>query len=115
MEEKKQKKSYSFKLKKTDSPLIKEFIENQSNFSETIRFLLYKYILENKSTEDISYKFNELLFGNVIIEENSNKKPTLSDEISSDKVEPIESIEPIKKEDVQKEDLNEDDIPSCYK
>ena len=63
--QKKKRSVYSFGLKKTDSPIIKEFIENQTNFSETVRYLIYKYVSEN-NTDDISYKFNELLFNNAI-------------------------------------------------
>jgi hypothetical protein len=63
--QKKKRNVYSFGLKKTDSPIIKEFIENQTNFSETVRYLIYKYVSEN-NTDDISYKFNELIFSNAM-------------------------------------------------
>ena len=44
--QKKKRSVYSFGLKKTDSPIIKEFIENQTNFSETVSYLIYKYVSE---------------------------------------------------------------------
>lgn len=105
---KKKRNVYSFALKKTDSPKIKEFIENQSNFSETVRYLIYKYLTEN-NTDDISYKFNELIFNNFsstnLVENNniSNNTDNFDTNISNN----ISNESSIT--------LDTDDIPSCYK
>ena len=47
--QKKKRSVYSFGLKKTDSPIIKEFIENQTNFSETVRYRSEEHTSELQS------------------------------------------------------------------
>lgn len=96
---KKKRAVYSFGLKKTDSSIIKEFIENQTNFSETIRYLIYKYVSEN-NTDDISYKFNELLFNNAMsLKGNISKKKNVN-------------YEEIKDSSLVNDN---EDIPACYR
>jgi len=56
----KKRNGYSFSIKKTDNPIIKEFITEQDNFSESIRYLIIKYCMEN-GIEDVSSKLNELM------------------------------------------------------
>lgn len=123
--QKKKRSVYSFGLKKTDSPIIKEFIENQTNFSETVRYLIYKYVSEN-NTDDISYKFNELLFSNAMslksnTSENININPNNTDvtqnvsDINS-KVNTATNKDDYTNE-ISCEDISSDDedIPNCYK
>lgn len=124
--QKKKRNVYSFALKKTDSPIIKEFIENQTNFSETVRYLIYKYVSEN-DTNDISYKFNELLFSNAMSlksnkNENINTNNTDITKNSNDtNYEDGKSTNDTNYEDTNlNNDTNYDteiseDIPDCYK
>lgn len=110
--QKKKRFVYSFGLKKTDSPIIKEFIENQTNFSETVRYLIYKYVSEN-NTDDISYKFNELLFSNAMslkvdISENTNINSNTTNITKS----ASDSNFEISCENISVED---EKIPDCYK
>lgn len=103
--QKKKRDVYSFALKKTDSHIIKKFIENQSNFSETVRYLIYKYVSEN-NTNDISYKFNELLFSNAISTNENISKTSNNTNVSQDIT------------DTNSENTNisdNDNIPDCYK
>lgn len=105
--QKKKRSVYSFGLKKTDSPIIKEFIENQTNFSETVRYLIYKYVSEN-NTDDISYKFNELLFSSAMsLKSNSGKNINEN----SNNIDIKESNEKESKEVFS----FAEDIPECYK
>lgn len=56
------KRNYTFSLRKTDTTKFLEFIENQSNFNDSIRILIYKHIKQfgtgnlsdfiNKNIED---------------------------------------------------------------
>ncbi|WP_455938318.1 hypothetical protein [Gemella morbillorum] len=60
MDNNKEKRNYTLSLKKDDSEELREFIKMQSNFSNTIRYLIYKEIDEN-GVNDISkkiYRFN---------------------------------------------------------
>lgn len=118
--QKKKRTVYSFGLKKTDSPIIKEFIENQTNFSETVRYLIYKYVSEN-NTADISYKFNELLFNNAMtvnINKSINEDNVIKSEnhnISYNK-ESNNIIDTKDTNDTENNNTLEDnDIPDCYK
>lgn len=118
--QKKKRTVYSFGLKKTDSPIIKEFIENQTNFSETVRYLIYKYVSEN-NTADISYKFNELLFNNAMTV-NTNKSINEDNVIESEnhdtsyKEESNNIIDTNDTNDTKNNNtLEADDIPDCYK
>ncbi|HHD2785658.1 TPA: hypothetical protein ACOTHR_003199 [Clostridium perfringens] len=102
---KKNPNTFSFSLKKTDSKIIRDFIDKQSNFSETIRFLITKYVIEY-GVEDVSGKLNELLFlaleNNIYnLEENKNNK--------------FDTKEKLNDEDIQKENLSMEEVPSCYK
>lgn len=114
--QKKKRTVYSFGLKKTDSPIIKEFIENQTNFSETVRYLIYKYVSEN-NTDDVSYKFNELLFNNAMAV-NTNKSINEDNVIESEKQDTSynEESNNIDTNDTENNNtLEADDIPDCYK
>lgn len=118
--QKKKRTVYSFGLKKTDSPIIKEFIENQTNFSETVRYLIYKYVSEN-NTADISYKFNELLFNNAMTV-NTNKSINEDNVIESENhdtsynEESNNIIDTKYTNDTENNNtLEADDIPDCYK
>lgn len=115
--QKKKRTVYSFGLKKTDSPIIKEFIENQTNFSETVRYLIYKYVSEN-NTDDVSYKFNELLFNNAMAV-TTNKSINEDNVIESEKQDTSyneESNNNIDTNDTENNNtLEADDIPDCYK
>ena len=123
--QKKKRSVYSFGLKKTDSPIIKEFIENQTNFSETVRYLIYKYVSEN-NTDDFSYKFNELLFSNAMslksnTSENINTNSNNTDITQSVSYGDSEVNEEANKEyhnnEISCENISSDDenIPDCYK
>ena len=116
---------YSFGLKKTDSPIIKEFIENQTNFSETVRYLIYKYVSEN-NTDDISYKFNELLFNNAISlkannsenintsSSNTNATHNVTD-TNSEIIPSINEVNYSNEISCYDDSLVTEDIPDCYK
>ena len=119
--QKKKRPIYSFSLKKTDSPIIKEFIDNQTNFSETVRYLIYKYVSEN-NIDDISYKFNELLFNNAMslksntsenINIDSNNTYVTPNITNTDSKSPneVNCDNEIKYED----SLASEEIPDCYK
>ena len=99
---------YSFSLKKTDNPIIKEFIKEQNNFSETIRYLIIKYCMEN-GIEDVSSKLNELMYS--VAYSNSPKNNSNSEEKVIKKVEMNNSADEISI-DLDKE--NKEDIPECY-
>lgn len=98
---KKNPNTFSFSLKKNDGKIIRDFIDKQSNFSETIRFLITKYVIEN-GVEDVSGKLNELLFlalENNIYNLEENKK--IDNDTNND--------------EIQKEKSDMEEIPSCYK
>jgi len=117
---------YSFSLKKTDNPIIKEFITAQDNFSETMRFLIIKYCMEN-GIENVSSKLNDLIYSLAYSNTNNNSNQTKRlndeekevknivknnsiDEISADKESIKEDNENIKEE--IKKDIEA--IPKCY-
>ena len=111
---KKNPNTFSFSLKKTDGKIIRDFISKQSNFSETIRFLITKYVIEN-GVEDVSGKLNELLFSvlenNIYnLEENKN-----SNNLSVNESSKIEKKENLNNEEFKKENLDIEQVPSCYK
>ncbi|WP_291648178.1 hypothetical protein [Clostridium sp.] len=123
--QKKKRSVYSFGLKKTDSPIIKDFIENQTNFSETVRYLIYKYVSEN-NTDDISYKFNELVFSNAMslksntsenININSSNTNVTHDvtDTNSESSKPTNEVDYDNEISCDNESLGDDDIPACYK
>lgn len=111
---KKNPNTYSFSLKKTDGKIIREFIDKQSNFSETVRFLITKYVIEN-GIEDVSGKLNELLFSalenNICTLEKNDNINILNEE---DKYESNNNKE-IKDNEDEKEEFSMKEIPSCYK
>ncbi len=111
---KKNPNTYSFSLKKTDGKIIRDFIDKQSNFSETIRFLITKYVIEN-GIEDVSGKLNELLFlaleNNIYTSEKTDNINT-SNEENKNKFIDNKDMEDTKE---QKEDFSMEEIPSCYK
>ncbi|EDT14306.1 hypothetical protein ACV3RL_15035 [Clostridium perfringens] len=111
---KKNPNTFSFSLKKTDGKIIRDFIDKQSNFSETIRFLITKYVIEN-GVEDVSGKLNELLFSalekNVYnLEENKKVNNLDTNENNKD-----DKKEKLNNEEIQKENLDIEEVPSCYK
>lgn len=122
--QKKKRSVYSFGLKKTDSPIIKEFIENQTNFSETVRYLIYKYVSENNA-DDISYKFNELIFSNSMSlksntsenintnSDNTNITRSVTNANSEDSNSTIESNSD-NEISCDDESLVAEEIPNCY-
>lgn len=107
---KKNPNTYSFSLKKTDGKIIRDFIDKQSNFSETIRFLITKYVIEN-GIEDVSGKLNELLFSSL---ENNIYNLEKNEDTNMVK-EKNEDISKVKENNIEdKEDISIDEIPSCY-
>lgn len=110
---KKNPNTYSFSLKKTDGKIIRDFIDKQSNFSETVRFLITKYVIEN-GIEDVSGKLNELLF--LALENNiyTLEKSNISILNEEDKYESNLSKE-IKDNEDQKEEFSIEEVPNCYK
>ncbi|MDU1308965.1 MAG: hypothetical protein E6936_16135 [Clostridium perfringens] len=111
---KKNPNTFSFSLKKTDGKIIRDFISKQSNFSETIRFLITKYVIEN-GVEDVSGKLNELLFSaleNNIYNLEENKKV---DNLDTNKNNEIDKEEKLNNKEIQKENLDMEEVPSCYK
>ncbi|HAT4340836.1 TPA: hypothetical protein I9094_003155 [Clostridium perfringens] len=111
---KKNPNTFSFSLKKTDGKIIRDFIDKQSNFSETIRFLITKYVIEN-GVEDVSGKLNELLFSaleNNIYNLEGNKK---LDNSNNNENNEFSKKENLNGEEIQKENLSMEEVPSCYK
>jgi len=109
---KQQTKSFSFK--KNDSPLIKKFVEEQSNFSESVRYLIIKYCKEN-GVEDVSNKLLELVYG-IETEPNVKKYSEHSEDenvsVKEDKtVNKVNQVERTKNKKVIKTDI---DIYSEY-
>ena len=60
----------TFSVKKTDNPVIEKFIKKQSNFSESIRYLIIKFCSEN-GVKDISSKLSEIMY-NIDFEQKTN-------------------------------------------
>jgi len=135
--EKKKRNGYSFSTKKTDSPIIGKFLESQSNYSESIRYLIMKHCMEN-GVDNISYKLNELMYSQIYSTMNNNDlnkikqfdidnteektiKNVISDEhveninkeIVNDPAEEISTTLNSKKKEITEE--IDEDIPDCYK
>lgn len=53
--EKKEKKAYTFKPRKGEDQKIIEFIETQSNFNDTIRYLIEKEVYTNGIRDIVKY------------------------------------------------------------
>ena len=60
----------TFSVKKTDNPVIEKFIKKQTNFSESIRYLIIKFCSEN-GVKDISSKLSEIMY-NIDFEQKPN-------------------------------------------
>ena len=126
MQDKKERKNFSFSLKKTDSPKIKEFLEAQDNYSESIRYLILKYCTEY-GVENISNKLNEFLFINASsFNAQKNNSINISEEYRNDNfnsdlannTSEVKEISDLEKEESKnhKENKKEDDeIPECYR
>ena len=113
----KKRSGYSFSLKKTDNPIIKEFIIAQDNFSETMRFLIIKYCMEN-GIENVSSKLNDLIYNLAYSNTNNlNQNKPLNEEEKEVKNFSIDEIS-VDKEDNEsiKKNIKEDkeNIPKCY-
>lgn len=90
-------------VRKTDSPLIEEFIKKQSNFSESVRYLILKYCQEN-GINDISFKLNEIMY-NITIPTTSYNENIKSEDIKKEvNIDKTEATEKEKKKS----------IPPCY-
>jgi hypothetical protein len=119
----KKRVGYSFSIKKKDNPIIKEFIEAQDNFSESLRFLIIKYCMEN-GIENVSSKLNELIYNLACSNSNNNNSKKIKNFNEEEKI--IEkskvnnSSKNIKEdiitssEDETSADLDKTDIPKCY-
>ncbi|MBY7009285.1 hypothetical protein FDC58_15050 [Clostridium botulinum] len=101
-------------VRKTDSPLIEKFIKEQSNFSESVRYLILKYCQEN-GVDDISFKLNELMYNITIPTKKYNEK---INENNICKNEYLESEDAKKELSIDKINVEEKEniksIPSCY-
>lgn len=76
--EEKMRNNYSFSLRRTDSPIIREFIEKQTNYSESLRYLIMKFVREN-GVQDISWKLNDLMyFPDYLIDSRNDNNVSLS-------------------------------------
>lgn len=115
---------YSFSIKKTDNPIIKEFIQEQDNFSESLRYLIMKYCSEN-GIENVSYKLNELIYNLAFSNKNKNTSKEIKNSnkeeniIEKSKVNNSENnnrkeVTITSSEDEISADLNKEDIPKCY-
>lgn len=129
--DKKIRNNYSFSIRKTDNPIIGEFIKKQTNYSESLRYLIIKFCREN-GVQDISYKLNELVYlpdyptnfeinndvNNVDIdkkEEDAASKGILQESIKQEVEEKVNSEPILKVEDHEDDKYNDDDIPECYR
>ena len=110
----KKRSGYSFSIKKTDNPIIKEFITLQDNFSETIRYLIIKYCMEN-GIEDVSSKLNELIYSLAYSNTNNNNSNEIKHSNSEEEI--VKKVKVNKSVDEISTDLNieeKEDIPKCY-
>jgi hypothetical protein len=110
----KKRSGYSFSIKKTDNPIIKEFITLQDNFSETIRYLIIKYCMEN-GIEDVSCKLNELIYSLAYSNTNNNNSNEIKQYNSEEEI--VKKVKVNKSVDEISTDLNieeKEDIPKCY-
>ncbi|MDU3597549.1 hypothetical protein [Clostridium butyricum] len=120
MAEKKKRRNYSFSIKKTDSPVIEKFLNAQTNYSESLRYLILKFCREN-DIKDISYMLNSYImfpdeYINVPIRneqrsviEEEVKQSTKDEEVVKNN---YDNNIKIKEENIN--ELGEDDIPDCY-
>lgn len=119
-------KTISFK--QTDSPVLEKFVKAQTNFSESVRYLILAYCKQN-GIEDISHKLTELMFiPNYDFNSNlSNEIDNKNNEIEDTKIEKVivENIDdlPVTSDILNEENHDEEDkenesnleeIPSCY-
>lgn len=143
--DKKPRNNYSFSIRKTDNPIIGEFVRKQSNFSESVRYLIIKFCRENGGVENISSRLNELIYLPDNFEINKNTDNENKSNIHNNEYTESKDVlqEPVKKEQekikVEKdreetedeefneqiskvtehndEELNNDDndVPECYR
>jgi len=110
---------YSFSIKKTDNPIINEFIQAQDNFSESLRYLIIKYCAEN-GIENVSSKLNELIYNLAFSNNNNNTSKEIKNfnkEEKSTNSNPSKDINEnvvTSSKDEISADLDKDDIPKCY-
>jgi hypothetical protein len=120
----KKRVGYSFSIKKMDNPIIKEFIEAQDNFSESLRFLIIKYCMEN-GIENVSSRLNELIYNLAFSNNNNNNTKKIENSNEEEKViekitvnnsakNYINEVTITSSEDEIIADLNKEDIPKCY-
>ncbi|MCB2295146.1 hypothetical protein LGK95_16805 [Clostridium algoriphilum] len=107
----KKRSGYSFSIKKTDNPIIKEFITAQDNFSESIRYLIIKYCMEN-GVEDVSSKLNELIYSLAYSNTNTSNSNEMKQSSTEEKI--VEKAKAEKAVDEISIDLEKADIPKCY-
>lgn len=138
--DKKTRNNYSFSIRKTDNPIIGEFVKKQSNFSESVRYLIIKFCRENGGIENISSRLNELIYlpDNFQIDKNIDNENKL-DIHNSEYIESKELLQEQEKikiekdgEETEDKEYNEqsskvtehndeesnndsDDIPECYR
>jgi len=108
----KKRNGYSFSIKKTDNPIIKEFITSQDNFSESIRYLIIKYCMEN-GIEDVSSKLNELIY-NLAYSNTNKKNPNEIDHLEEKSVEKAKINNSIDEISTSQDKEEKEDIPKCY-
>lgn len=122
--EEKKRNNYSFSIKKTDSPIIREFVEKQSNFSESFRYLILKFCREN-GVQDISNLLTEYMYFNdnqTPIKKTYNHE-IIKEEVTDELIEETDdnlngvSSEVIKDDKNNENDVtdNYDEIPECYR
>jgi len=114
---------YSFSIKKTDNPIIKEFIQAQDNFSESLRYLIIKYCAEN-GIENVSSKLNELIYNLAFSNKNKNTSKEIKNSNKEEKIIEKSTVNNSSKdinknvitssEDEISADLDKEDIPKCY-
>lgn len=124
----KKRNTYSFSMKKTDSPIIKEFAEEQTNFSESVRYLILKFCREN-GVQDISQMLNEIMYfpdteSQVLKKENHEnitkkvviEEPKIIEKLKTEKVEvsTSNSSSEVIKDDIKEIKEEDNDIPDCY-
>lgn len=119
----KKRVGYSFSIKKTDNPIIKEFIEAQDNFSESLRFLIIKYCTEN-GIENVSSKLNELIYNLAFSNIKNNNSKKIKNFNEEEKIIEKSTVNNSSKDinediitsskDETSADLDKEDIPKCY-
>ena len=114
---------YSFSIKKTDNPIIKEFIQAQDNFSESLRYLIIKYCAEN-GIENVSSKLNEIIYNLAFSNKNKNTSKEIKNSNKEEKIIEKSTVNNSSKdinenvitssENEISADLDKEDIPKCY-